>query len=102
MQIPSLKICILGGPFSGKSTQGRLLSQIYNLKYINLEEILCEWDRDPNQKDLLKNPNYSQIVKKVLAGKAVPAKMLVSVIKNLISPKSELDDVRILLFWIRM
>ena len=93
MQIPSLKICILGGPFSGKSTQGRLLSQIYNLRYINIEEVLTDWDKNPNQKELFANPDYVQVVKRCLAGKTVSAKLLVSVIKSIISQNGAIDDV---------
>jgi adenylate kinase family enzyme len=35
-----MTVCILGGPFSGKTTQAKLIARRYGLTYISVDEIL--------------------------------------------------------------
>ncbi|KAJ3092712.1 adenylate kinase [Quaeritorhiza haematococci] len=84
--LPNLKICILGGPFSGKTTQSKLLSTVYGLRNVSTEEIMTWWDRHPDQAEVENRwPLYQKIKKKSLRGKTVPADLLVSVLQLAIS-----------------
>jgi adenylate kinase family enzyme len=37
-----MTVCILGGPFSGKTTQAKLIAKTYGLTYISVDDILKE------------------------------------------------------------
>ncbi|KAJ3052473.1 adenylate kinase [Rhizophlyctis rosea] len=82
-KVSNLRLCILGGPFSGKSTQAKLVARIYNLLYVSVDEILRDWDSHPDQAKLMKEvPLYGKIARKLRSGKTLPADMQVSIIKT--------------------
>ncbi|KAJ3282849.1 adenylate kinase [Borealophlyctis nickersoniae] len=79
--LSNLRICVLGGPFSGKTTQCKLLARIYRLKYVSVDEILQEWDEAPDQNELMKRiPLYGKLVRKTRSGKPIPPDMQVNII----------------------
>ncbi|KAJ3094596.1 adenylate kinase [Phlyctochytrium planicorne] len=81
-RIPSLTVCILGGPFTGKTTQSSLLAKVYGLRLLSVDDILDQWSMDPDQAQLLrKNPIYAQIVKRCKAGRSVSPELMVDVLK---------------------
>ncbi|KAI8807242.1 hypothetical protein BJ742DRAFT_317871 [Cladochytrium replicatum] len=84
--LPEMKVCVMGGPFSGKTTQAKAIAVRYGLQYISLEDVLFTWDNHKEQGELQKsNPLYSKIVRKLRAGKPIPGDMLVDILKASIS-----------------
>lgn len=91
--VPSLKVAIIGGPFSGRTTQADLLTEYFDLGYVSLTDTLRAWDRHPNQKELLKlNPNYSKIVKRLKMGKPLTTDMSIDVIKMCLKDEAWLKE----------
>ncbi|KAJ3412083.1 adenylate kinase [Chytridiales sp. JEL 0842] len=87
--LPSLRLCVLGGPFTGKTIQSRMLAKVYNLNYISIDELLKEWDESPNQKDLLSRfPLYAKVVKMCKSGKAIAPEMMIELIQSIMKSKS--------------
>ncbi|RKO94807.1 hypothetical protein BDK51DRAFT_30962 [Blyttiomyces helicus] len=88
-ELSPLRLCVLGGPFSGKSTQCKLLAKIYNLQYLSLEEMLTKLEQEPNQSDLMsRNSLYAKvgspglwIVRKCRSGKTITAEMQLLLLK---------------------
>jgi adenylate/nucleoside-diphosphate kinase len=90
--LPSLNICVLGGPFTGKTSQSTLISKIYKLKLIRIEEILNSLDNEPDLNTLSnKNPTYAEIAKICQTGSTIPSELIVELIKMKISEEST-DD----------
>ena len=88
--IPSLRICVLGGPFTGKSTQSKMLAKIYNLKYLSIDELLLGWDEEPDQRTLLKNNlMYAKVVKRLKIGKTVPPEMSIELIRMMLEDSKD-------------
>ncbi|KAJ1563072.1 hypothetical protein HK405_002891 [Cladochytrium tenue] len=79
--VPSLKICVLGGPFTGKSMQSKLVAKIYGLELLSLDDVLREWDNHPDQGALMeKFPIYKSIVDQCMTGASVSSEDMVEVL----------------------
>lgn len=62
--LKNLQVSVLGGPFSGKTKQSKLLANRYKLVYLNAEEILSRLDSQENQNDLkVARPLYAEVCK---------------------------------------
>ncbi|KAJ3138794.1 adenylate kinase [Physocladia obscura] len=80
--LSGIRVCVLGGPFTGKTAQAKMLAKIYNLKYISVDDILEEWDQDPNQKELkTRNPMYKEIVKRCRSGQSIAPETMIELVK---------------------
>ncbi|ORY47443.1 P-loop containing nucleoside triphosphate hydrolase protein [Rhizoclosmatium globosum] len=89
------KLCVLGGPFTGKTAQSKMLAKIYNLKYISVDEMLDEWDHDPNQRELKKRvPMYAEIVKRCKKGLSIAPEMMIELIKMALKDQPSADLTR--------
>ncbi|KAJ3245876.1 adenylate kinase [Chytriomyces hyalinus] len=87
-----VNLCVLGGPFTGKTAQSKMLAQIYNLKYISADEMLSEWDSDPNQRELKKsNKRYAEIVERCRTGQSVAPETMIELI--LIALRNKTPDL---------
>ncbi|KAJ3195085.1 adenylate kinase [Irineochytrium annulatum] len=84
--LPSLQICILGGPFTGKTTQAKMLARLYNLRLLSVDEVMREWDSEVDQRHMLtKSPTYAKIVKRCKAGRSVPPELVIEVVTHLLA-----------------
>ncbi|KAJ3316654.1 adenylate kinase, partial [Blyttiomyces sp. JEL0837] len=91
--LPSLRICVLGGPFTGKSTQSQMLAKIYGLKLLSLDDILTAWDYERDQQGLIKqNALYATVVKRCKSGKSLPPEVMIQVIKSALDGDAKADD----------
>jgi hypothetical protein len=91
--LPSLRICVLGGPFTGKTTQSRMLAKVYNLKFVSIDELLKSWDEEMDQRSLLKrNPLYVKVVKRCRSGKSIAPEMMIDLIQLILNEKNSADD----------
>ncbi|KAI9344788.1 hypothetical protein DFJ73DRAFT_626763, partial [Zopfochytrium polystomum] len=80
--VPSLHVCVLGGPFTGKSTQSQMIAKIYGLTLLSLDDILQSWDNLPNQSLLLKqNSVYARIVRTCKEGAAISSEEMIDVLQ---------------------
>ncbi|TPX41691.1 adenylate kinase [Synchytrium endobioticum] len=76
------KFCLLGGPLCGKTSQAVLLSKLYGLKLINVDAILAQWDKSPDQEACAsQTPIYKSIVESCQKGAAVASSQLAEVVK---------------------
>ncbi|KAI8608195.1 hypothetical protein BC830DRAFT_1156309 [Chytriomyces sp. MP71] len=76
-----INLCILGGPFTGKTAQSKMLAQIYNLKYVSIDDILSTWDSDLEQRQLKKtNKRYKEIVERCRSGQSVAPETMIELI----------------------
>jgi hypothetical protein len=51
-QIKKMRVCILGGPYSGKTTHSKLIALRHHLTYISIDEILQEIANDSHPDEL--------------------------------------------------
>ncbi|TPX32338.1 adenylate kinase [Synchytrium microbalum] len=88
-RLRAVKICILGGPMSGKTTQADLLSKLYSAKRINVDSILSSWDLNRDQAGLRsKIPVYDKIVVTCQKGQPVTTEQMVEVVQWAIAEES--------------
>jgi hypothetical protein len=59
--LKEFKMCVLGGPFSGKTTQAKLIAQTYNLSFVDIDDVVTKWDEASN------DPNFGR--KSTVVGK---------------------------------
>ncbi|KAJ3124103.1 adenylate kinase [Nowakowskiella sp. JEL0407] len=96
--LPNLQICVLGGPFSGKSTQAKILAEVYCLEYVNVDDLVvnlgmdsdggngdCEvgyggvWEKVNYEEKYVKEKDWG-------TGKPLTTELLLEIIKSKISP----------------
>ncbi|KAI9209033.1 uncharacterized protein BJ171DRAFT_418965 [Polychytrium aggregatum] len=93
-RLPVLKICVIGGPMSGKSSQSKLLARLYDAQYIDIDHILNGWYSDPNQEALIDaNIIYRQISRLLRSGKPIPPELYVEIYKAAIEGRYENDKL---------
>ncbi|KAJ3357640.1 adenylate kinase [Entophlyctis luteolus] len=81
-RLAGVRMCIIGGPFTGKTAQAKMLAKIYDLKFVSVDEILEAWDCEPNQQELKKNfPIYKEAVKRCKMGQSIAPETTIELIK---------------------
>lgn len=93
-RLSPLRISVLGGPVSGKTTQAKLLASIYGLVYISLDEVFEEWGALSVEEGVAKwGSVFEKIVRKCRLGKTMPAEMVVEVVKGVVKRVGESGQV---------
>lgn len=70
---------------SGKTTISKLIAKAYNLTYVNVDDILSEWESVSDQVGLLeKNPVYKKVFKRCRSGKGLSSAIIAEVITHVI------------------
>lgn len=80
-RLPSLKLCIVGGPSSGKTSQCKLLSKIYALQYVSIDEILADWDKYYQNPNSSINALYEKVLRQLKRGKYISTDMEIEILK---------------------
>ncbi|TPX69831.1 adenylate kinase [Spizellomyces sp. 'palustris'] len=89
-RLSPLHISILGGPFSGKTTQSKLLAHLYGLVHVSLDEVFEEWCAlSEEEGNKVWGTVFGQILRKCRLGKTIAPTLQVQVIQLVISKAFE-------------
>ncbi len=81
--LKNLQVSILGGPFSGKTRQSKILANQYQLVYLSAEHILSRLDQEKDQAKLkIQRPLYAEIVSVLRSGAYLSAKHIVNLFQE--------------------
>jgi adenylate kinase len=76
--LKNLHVSVLGGPFSGKTKQSKMLANQYQLVYLSAEHILTQLDKEKDQAQLkAQRPLYAEIVSVLRTGAYLSAKHII-------------------------
>lgn len=77
--VNSMKLCVIGAPSTGKTTQCKILAAYYNLKYVSVDDVINSWDANPAAGT---DPLYEKMVKRLKTGKTVSSEIMTEIVKN--------------------
>ncbi|KAI9101243.1 hypothetical protein DFS34DRAFT_592129 [Phlyctochytrium arcticum] len=85
-RLSPLRIAVVGGPVSGKTTQSKLLASLYDLFYVSLDETFRTWDTLSEEEGTEAwGPIFSKTINKLRAGKNIPLDTQFEVVKAIVA-----------------
>lgn len=86
-KIPAPRMCVIGGPFTGKSLQSQMLAKIYGVRLLCLDSIFEQWTVNPQKQ--AQTPVFARILKELVAGRAATSEDLAMILKAQIEDESK-------------
>ena len=80
-------MCVIGGPFTGKSLQSQMLAKIYGVRLLCLDSIFEQWTVNPQKQ--AQTPVFARILKELVAGRAATSEDLAMILKAQIEDESK-------------